>query len=432
VYLTQLTMQNFRCFPEAELALNYPGRRARKGWPQPRLANVNLFVGGNGAGKSSVFKAVALGILAPVIQSSGFNAEFLVRRRPPGEAAPHPANGQRPALLRRPADDVAEIRAHIRLAGQDRETGQGRAASVWSRVEIYRRGDHEEVQESLGQWEEGEEDADVWSPLFHHDSPAFFLAAYGAGRRSERPEGYSEGSRSPRYQRVAGVFEEHVGMVPFTFGHAQIGERGLLPEARALLNSVLPPAIELTDQTDGVGRPLFARQGILLPFPALSDGFRAFVGWVWDLLYQLARVVPASRRAEPGILRDLEGVVIVDEVDLFLHPEWQRLVVEQVATAFPHLQFLLSSHSPLVAGSLEAANLFVLDGRGIERGTAELHGLTPNQVLTGPYFGLRSTRAPGLGTLGAAPSAGSEELAEPLDATREVEGRLRRLMAQYG
>jgi predicted ATP-binding protein involved in virulence len=99
-------------------------------------------------------------------------------------------------------------------------------------------------------------------------------------------------------------------------------------------------------------------------------------------------------------LTDISGVVIVDEIDLFLHPEWQRFVIEKIAEAFPKLQFCFSTHSPLVAGTLEPENIFVMetDSNGItivDQYRENIHGLTANQILTSSYFGLSSTRAPG-------------------------------------
>ncbi len=211
-------------------------------------------------------------------------------------------------------------------------------------------------------------------------------------------------------------------MVPFTYATLQLREIGYWEQARDLLNKLLPEEVQLTDRIDSQKRPLFDRSGIPLPFPALSDGFRTFVGWVWDMLYQIALVQPPSE--ERRSLVDQTGVVIVDEIDLFLHPEWQRFVIEQVATTFPNLQFLFSSHSPLVAGTLESKNIFVLeaddDGAAVVKQYEEdIYGLTANQVLTSSYFGLASTRAPGTGTLSdmAARSLGFKSFADSIAAS---------------
>jgi hypothetical protein len=69
-----------------------------------------------------------------------------------------------------------------------------------------------------------------------------------------------------------------------------------------------------------------------------------------------------------------------------------------VARTFPNLQFIFTSHSPLVVGSLRQANVFVLerDERGVSQirpSPSEVYGLSADQILTSEHFGLRSTRA---------------------------------------
>ena len=226
------------------------------------------------------------------------------------------------------------------------------------------------------------------------ESASVFVVGYGASRRTERPEGYSERNRKLRYQRVAGLFEDHVGLVPTTYAAFQLHKRGRFEEARHLLNALLPSSVQLTGATDSSDDPLFDVAGVFLPLDALSDGFRTFLGWVWDLLLQLARVAP-----EGTPLADITGVVIVDEIDLFLHPKWQRAVVEQVATTFTKLQFLFSTHSPLVAGSLEPANIFTMDtdddgAAVVKQYTEGIRGLSADQILSSSYFGLDTPRAP--------------------------------------
>jgi energy-coupling factor transporter ATP-binding protein EcfA2 len=380
LYVERLSITNFRCFERATLELNYPGRgdTATHQTPQ-RLQNVNLFLGGNGSGKSSVFKALALGILAPVISSSGFQSDYLVRRTPRESGAGQNGNGHSSS---QPIPKIsATVEASLVLDATDTETPH----TVVSNVEIRRFGDVEDIAVLTPYMQE-----DVWKQMYLNDSPAFFLAGYGANRRTERPEGYSEKNRNMRYQRVASIFEDHVGLVPFTQGYWNLQSLGCLEEAASLLNGLLPAGVTLTTQDSQ--NPQFHKDGILLPFSALSDGFRTFIGWVWDLLLHLARVRGSNSSMS---LAGISGVVIVDEIDLFLHPEWQRLVVEQIASTFPRIQFFFSTHSPLVAGTLETENIFVMEPEGIEQYEENIHGLTANQVLTSSYFGLSSTRAPG-------------------------------------
>jgi hypothetical protein len=91
---------------------------------------------------------------------------------------------------------------------------------------------------------------------------------------------------------------------------------------------------------------------------------------------------------------------MVDEIDLHLHPRWQMTVLRVVATVLKNIQFIVTSHSPLVVGSLEWMNI-ILMARGSNGSTKPkridwpVHGLDADQVLLTEFFGLSSTRAPG-------------------------------------
>ena len=78
-----------------------------------------------------------------------------------------------------------------------------------------------------------------------------------------------------------------------------------------------------------------------IEFPNLSDGYRAFIGWVADMLFHVYYGCPPGKK-----LADLCGIVMVDEIDLHLHPRWQMKVISTVARAFPRMQFIFTSHSP--------------------------------------------------------------------------------------
>ena len=98
---------------------------------------------------------------------------------------------------------------------------------------------------------------------------------------------------------------------------------------------------------------------------------------------------------------EVGGIVLVDEVDLLLHPVWQRQVVSDIARALPNLQFVFTSHSPIVAGTLHADNIIIARETGdgtsrLDRLTTSIHGLNAEQILLSSYFELESTRAPGV------------------------------------
>jgi len=98
-------------------------------------------------------------------------------------------------------------------------------------------------------------------------------------------------------------------------------------------------------------------------------------------------------------LAELPGIVMVDEIDLLLHPRWQMKVIGTVARTLPRMQFIFTSHSPLVASSLEWMNIYVLKlNAKANRATARrlkqsIHGLDADQVLLSKFFGLSSTVA---------------------------------------
>ncbi len=101
--------------------------------------------------------------------------------------------------------------------------------------------------------------------------------------------------------------------------------------------------------------------GRILPIRMLSDGVRNMLAMVADIARRTALLNPHL-----GINAALEtsGVVLIDEIDLHLHPTWQRRVVEDLHRTFPNLQFVATTHSPFIIQSLEAvkeASLINLD-----------------------------------------------------------------------
>lgn len=92
--------------------------------------------------------------------------------------------------------------------------------------------------------------------------------------------------------------------------------------------------------------PIIRRHGIPLELRQLSDGYQALLVVVFDLIFRLLRFYPLLDDPFQGF-----ATVIIDEVDLHLHPRWQRTVVDQLASLFPRVQFILTTHSAAVVQS---------------------------------------------------------------------------------
>jgi hypothetical protein len=370
VYLKNLSISNLRSIASADIRFCHPG-----GEDPPELENVTLLLGDNGVGKTTVLRAVALATLSPVIESSGFTPFNLIRRTRAG------------------ASSRAELRAEVQLHAQDL-AGKGHDAPLAVEVEtaIERRHDVERVLSPP--WSE-----DIWEEMFVERSAAFLVVGYSAGRRVESATSFDSGVRSKsrriRYQRVAGLFEEGVTLTPLNAWLPEFkGENpGRYSQVITLINDLLPEGTRISGEREN-GEYLFEHNETRVPFAAMSDGYRAYIGWIADLLYHVCMGAPKGKK-----LVDNRGIVLVDEIDLHLHPAWQREVIPQLARTLPNLQFVLTTHSPIVAGTLQAKNIRVIEpdetgASTIQQLNERIHGLNADQILVSSYFGLDSTRAP--------------------------------------
>ncbi|MGA3083056.1 MAG: AAA family ATPase, partial [Terracidiphilus sp.] len=109
------------------------------------------------------------------------------------------------------------------------------------------------------------------------------------------------------------------------------------------INSLLPDGTRF-DSVTAEGRILFDVGGSKVPTIGLSDGFRSVLALSGDLVWRLIQSFPDT--TDP--LRE-EGVVLIDELDIHLHPIWQRDIAQLLQEQFPNLQFIVSTHSPFIA-----------------------------------------------------------------------------------
>lgn len=136
------------------------------------------------------------------------------------------------------------------------------------------------------------------------------------------------------------------------------------------------------------GKPVGER----VPFSVLSDGYLTMAGWYLDLV---ARWVELAQRYKAPLgadfLKDMRGLVLLDEIDVHIHPEWQIDVIPRIRDLMPGMSFVITTHNPLTLVGARPEEIFRLswdDGRvRVTRGTESPELLTSAQILS-QYFGI--------------------------------------------
>jgi predicted ATP-binding protein involved in virulence len=95
-----------------------------------------------------------------------------------------------------------------------------------------------------------------------------------------------------------------------------------------------------------------------VPFGSLSDGQRGFFAMIAEIAIRCTQLNP---QLNGDAIRQTKGLVLVDEIDLHLHPEWQRQIVRSLVETFPNIQFVVTTHSPVVLTEVEPESVVDLD-----------------------------------------------------------------------
>lgn len=118
------------------------------------------------------------------------------------------------------------------------------------------------------------------------------------------------------------------------------------------------------------------KNGISLKLEQLSDGEKMLLLVVNDLARRLSIANPGLEDALLG-----EGIVLIDEIDLHLHPQWQRQVIPALRRTFPNCQFIVTTHSPQVLSNVEKENIVILEDFKIVEKTPFTYGRDSNSIL---------------------------------------------------
>lgn len=117
------------------------------------------------------------------------------------------------------------------------------------------------------------------------------------------------------------------------------------------------------------------KNGEVFNVSQLSQGEKSLIALVGDIARRLAMMNPGIEDPLQG-----DGIVLIDEVDMHLHPSWQRRIIQQLTTTFPNCQFVLTTHSPLVISECQDALIYSLSDGSITQVPSQ-YGQDANTVL---------------------------------------------------
>lgn len=244
--------------------------------------------------------------------------------------------------------------------------------------------------------------------IVREDSSGLICYGYGASRRLGKATLSSKAESSV----TESLFDEDATLINaeewflqadyFTFLSSSSKAHDYREQVKKALIQLLPSVEDIRIQFSSKNTPN-VRMEVKTPFgwvhvQSLSLGYRTLIAWVVDLANRLFERYPDSPNplAEPA-------VVLVDEIDLHLHPKFQRTLMDYLTNLFPKAQFIATAHSPLVVQAASNANIALLRREGdhvvIDNDVEAIANWRVDQILTSDLFGLESARPPQLDPL---------------------------------
>ena len=116
-----------------------------------------------------------------------------------------------------------------------------------------------------------------------------------------------------------------------------------------------------------------------MPINQLSDGYKSTISLVADIAYRMAVLNP---QLLGDVCKETDGIVLIDEVDLHLHPTWQQRILGDLKAIFPKVQFIVSTHAPAVINTAKSENIVLLEDGEAYEPSGEVHGKDTNTIIS--------------------------------------------------
>ena len=389
MYISKIILKDVRGFSDLAFDLQRPNGEYA-GW--------TVFTGDNGSGKSTLLKAIAIALTGK-----------------------DTARALQPSFhrwIREGAHEAAVELGIVPVVGDDSFTEGGRVTDKMFLARIaFKNGQKEPSVEAVNpvgvtRKNYSTPQRTIWS----QDAKGWFSCGYGPFRRvfGASPEATRQ-MVAPATERFVTMFNEAASLAEVdqwlrALSHRSLEEKTGAKEQQALILEVLRdelmPNRITVDRIDSDGLWLQDRNGLQLSWGEMSDGYRAALALLADILRHLINVYGVidltDRDAEGRLFFKRSGVVLIDEIDAHLHPEWQREIGFWLKRHFPSIQFIVTTHSPIICQAADENGLFVLPEPGSGEGPHALSddeykkviSSRPDTILRTSAFGLQNTRSP--------------------------------------
>jgi AAA domain, putative AbiEii toxin, Type IV TA system len=384
MYIKRVVLDSIKGFEKADLDFG-SGENGYAGWA--------VVTGDNGAGKTAFLKAISLALLGPDLARTlipdlrGWVTEGRERGTVSVEVRPNHEYDK-------------TVRGGFPATTFWAELEFTRTGSTWELVptDIFRR---KKRGAFTGPWATS---TTGWFALGYGP----FRRLYGSSPDAQRLMVIP--GRIPRFATLfkedatLGEVEEWVKQLMYRKLEQREHERKTLEALLALLrDDFLRQGITILDiNSDGVWLCDPANRRMTLT--DMSEGYRSALAMLMDIFRHMVDVYGADNlvsETSEGVVVDKPGVVLIDEVDAHLHPAWQREIGFWLKRHFPHVQFIVTTHSPLVCQAADQGRIYHLPqpGQGLpfrlqpEEYRKVIAGNAAEILLT-PAFGLEHTRSP--------------------------------------
>jgi energy-coupling factor transporter ATP-binding protein EcfA2 len=362
MYIQKVHIENIKSISQFDMEFKKPA-----GW--------HVLIGDNGSGKSSIIRSIALALAGPE-ESLGLRAdwsEWLNRNK-----------------------ETGTISIEVTGNNNDKRKGRGRTPDkvvVTNQLDFKRTNGN--VTMKARPLAKGMEDPKKYN---WGNYKGWFSVSYGPYRR------FGGGNRDwekvyyaqPKLGAHLSAFGEDVALtealewlVKLNYQLLESKESGLiLDKIIRFINTpgFLPHNTHLESiSSDGV---IFKDgHGLSLSVNQLSDGFRSILSLTFELIRQLARVYGDkevfTQNKDNSLSINLPGIVMIDEIDAHLHPSWQTRIGQWFTRYFPNMQFIVTTHSPLICRAAEKGTIWRLAAPGTNLHSGEISGLEKQKLIFG-------------------------------------------------